>query len=331
MENNNNINQIKNPIIIKGDIFSEYLISNSFQNSFLNQDFAKPDNETFDKFFNNDENSLKSLNSLNEFSKSNLNKSFLPEQQQILDHLPIDNLNNIINGGKEKKLNNENINKDNNKKKKNLFNTFGNKEITPEEKKQKKLIMNRESAKKSRLKKKNYIENLEKQYILLKEEFIKIKEEEKLNNNGNNNNIQLSQNDNEYKNNLGKKNQISKYILEHFNIANSNGNNQKKLMLYLLINQIDIMTPIKIKAFQSKFLKMQILDIDDSIEVIKNKINMNLNIITELYGIETGNNNISYLNIFNNKKSIAIQLYEFYNDVKLCINTFEIICNNVGN
>ena len=118
MENNNNINQIKNPIIIKGDIFSEYLISNSFQNSFLNQDFAKPDNETFDKFFNNDENSLKSLNSLNEFSKSNLNKSFLPEQQQILDHLPIDNLNNIINGGKEKKLNNENINKDNNKKKK---------------------------------------------------------------------------------------------------------------------------------------------------------------------------------------------------------------------
>ena len=153
MENNNNINQIKNPIIIKGDIFSEYLISNSFQNSFLNQDFAKPDNETFDKFFNNDENSLKSLNSLNEFNKSNLNKSFLLEQQQILDHLPIDNLNNIINGGKEKKLNNENINKDNNKKKKNLFNTFGNKEITPEEKKQKKLIMNRESAKKSRLKK----------------------------------------------------------------------------------------------------------------------------------------------------------------------------------
>ena len=192
--------------------------------------------------------------------------------------------------------------------------------------------MNRESAKKSRLKKKNYIENLEKQYILLKEEFIKIKEEEKINNNGNNNNIQLSQNDNEYKNNnLGKKNQISKYILEHFNIANSNGNNQKKLMTYLLINQIDIMTPIKIKAFQSKFLKMQILDIDDSIEVIKNKINMNLNIITELYGIETGNNNISNLNIFNNKKSIAIQLYEFYNDVKSLINKFEIIFNNIDN
>ena len=42
--------------------------------------------------------------------------------------------------------------------------------------------MNRESAKKSRQKKKHYIENLEKQYMLLKEEFIKIREEQKLNN-----------------------------------------------------------------------------------------------------------------------------------------------------
>ena len=199
--------------------------------------------------------------------------------------------------------------------------------------------MNRESAKKSRLKKKNYIENLEKQYILLKEEFIKIREEQKLNNNANNN-IQLSPNDNKkfiVNNNIKeksveKKNNILNFLLDksNTNTNNNNGNNQKKLMIYLLINQIDIMTPIKIKAFQSKFLKMQILDIDDSIEVIKKKIDINLNTIIELYGIETDKNN-SNINIFKNKKSIAFQLYEFYNGIKSLINKFEIIFNNIEN
>ena len=343
MENNNNINQIKNPIV-KGDIFSDYLINNSFQNSLLNQDFAKPDHETFDKYFNNDENSIKSLksiNSLNDFNKSNLNKSLFPEQQ-ISDNLQINSPNNISNGGKDKGFKEEIISKDNNKKK-NLFNTLTNKEITPEERKQKKLIMNRESAKKSRLKKKNYIENLEKQYILLKQEFIKIREEQKLNNNYNNN-IQLPPKDDnqnfiinnnfniEKDKNIENQNNILNFVLDNSdkNTNFNNGNSQKKLLIYLLINQIDIMTPIKIKAFQSKFLKMQILDIDDSIEIIKNKIDINLNTIIELYGIETDENN-SNINIFKNKKSIAFQLYEFYDGIKSLINKFEIIFNNIEN
>ena len=45
--------------------------------------------------------------------------------------------------------------------------------------------MNRESAKKSRLKKKQYIENLEKEFVLLREELIKIKSLRNLNNKNN--------------------------------------------------------------------------------------------------------------------------------------------------
>ena len=89
------------------------------------------------------------------------------------------------------------------------------------------------------------------------------------------------------------------------------------------------MTPIRIKSFQSKFLKMKSLDADDSIEVIKNKIDMNLNIIIELYGIE--DNNILNLDFCNNRKSIAYQLYDYYKEVKSLVNKFETIYNNFKN
>ena len=97
-------------------------------------------------------------------------------------------------------------------------------------------------------------------------------------------------------------------------------------MVYILINQIDLLTPIKIKAFQNKFLKFQILESDDSLEVIKNKINMNLNNIIELYGFHSENSSLT-INISINKKSIAYQLYEYYKDIKLLVNNFENIYN----
>ena len=361
MDSSKNISPARNPIVIKGDIFSEYLNCNTFQNSLLNQEFAKPDNETFDKFFNNDDNnSLKSINSLNEFTKSNMNKLTLIDPQ-IPEQIQLNN-SNIINGGQFKIMNEENINNElnnyknkdkDNLKKKNLFSTFPNNEISAEDLKQKKLLMNRQSAKKSRLKKKNYIENLEKQYILLKEEYIKIIENNKLNKNKTNIN-QILSNENEFliankniklnnindilieneKEKILKKNEkalISNDLLkdEEDNITN-NLNNQKKLLSYLLINQIDIMTPIKIKAFQNKFLKLQLLDVDDSIDVIKNKINMNLTTIIELYGIED-ENNIPNINICNKKKSMAYQLYNFYKDINSLVNKFEIIYKGIGN
>ena len=359
MNNYKNTDQTKSPVVIKGDMFSEYLNCNSFQNTLLNQDFAKPDTETFDKFFNNDDNnSLKSLNSSNEFNKQNINKLALSDFQ-INDQYQLNNLN-FINGGQCKNINEENIkneindykevNKDN-AKKKNLFNTFqrNENEITDEDIKQKKLLMNRQSAKKSRLKKKNYIENLEKQFILLKEEYIRIFENNKIkqsdslianNNNNINNQINKILIENKNKNDTivklnkcnRKKNSNYKLRNEESNVNNNsnNMNDQKRLLSSLLINQIDIMTPIKIKAFQNKFLKMQSLDEDDSIDVIKNKINTNLNIIIELYGIEN-ENNIPNINICNKKKSMAYKLYDFYKDINILVNKFENIYNNIGN
>ena len=322
---NNKNNQIKSPIVIKGDIFSDYLNYNSFQNSLLNKDFAKPDNETFDKFFNNDENSIKSYNSLNDYSRQYVSKPSLSEGQ--MSNLFSLNNSDFIYSPKDKTNNEEKINNDDIKRKC-KFNAIANKEISIEEKKKKKLLMNRESAKKSRQKKKNYIENLEKQYMLLKEEFIKIREEQKLNNLNLNNQTKSNQNQSVIQN---KKNKLISNNIElgRTNDLNNNANNQKRLMIYLLINQIDLITPIRIKSFQNKFLKMKSLEADDSIEVIKNKIDMNLNIIIELYGIEV--NNIPNLDFCNNKKSIAYQLYDYYKEVKSLVNRFEKIYNNFDN
>ena len=329
---NANANQMKNPIVIQGDIFSDYLNCNSFHNSLSNKDFAKPDNQTFNKFFNNDESSIKSLNYLNDLSGQNLSK--LVTHHNLIDNLFPINKFDFLKVSKEININESNSNNKENKNKKNIFSTLA-KEITVEDKKQKKLIMNRESAKKSRLKKKNYIENLEKQYMLLKEEFINIREEQKLNNTiyNINNNLISNVNQNKMGNNKLKLNSNVKKIKKseiletNNNINNINSNNQKRLMLYLLINQIDIMTPIKIKSFQNKYLKILILDANDSIEVIKNKINMNLAIIVELYGMEQNNKNFPKLNFCNKKKSIAYRLYEYYNDIKTLINNFESIYN----
>ena len=322
---NNKNNQIKSPIVIKGDIFSDYLNCNSFQNSLLNKDFAKPDNETFDKFFNNDENSIKSYNSLNDYSRQYVSKPSLSEGQ--MSNLFSLNNSDFIYSPKDKTNNEEKINNDDIKRKC-KFNAIANKEISIEEKKKKKLLMNRESAKKSRQKKKNYIENLEKQYMLLKEEFIKIREEQKLNNLNLNNQAKSNQNQSVIQN---KKNKLINNNIElgRTNDLNNNANNQKRLMIYLLINQIDLITPIRIKSFQNKFLKMKSLEADDSIEVIKNKIDINLNIIMELYGIEV--NNIPNLDFCNNKKSIAYQLYDYYKEVKSLVNRFEKIYNNFDN
>ena len=215
----NNSNQIKNPIVIKGDIFSDYLNCNSFHNSLSKKDFAKPDNESFNKFFNNDENSIKSLNSLNDSCGQILTKQIT--HHNLIENLFPTNRFDFLKSTKEKNKNELSINNKDDIKKKNLFCALV-KEPTVEDKKQKKLIMNRESAKKSRLKRKNYIENLEKQYILLKEEFIKIREEQKLNSSMNNLNNYLLSNDeqNKINQNSNYPKKIKKDVLEKTNNLN---------------------------------------------------------------------------------------------------------------
>ena len=325
VDKNNYMEINNNPIVIKGEIFSDYLNYNSIQNSLINAEH-EDNNETFDVFFNRDENSYKSLNS----------------EKNAAD-IQLSNVFNIKSF--RDKINSE-FNKENKKKKK-VFNTLKNKENLDEEIKKKKLLMNRLSAKKSRLKKKNYIENLEKQYLLLKEEFFKIRENQKknsvnlfsiynqqylnynINNNINNNNNNAN---NIYEKIYNEKNSAPEKNIKLSDSAENNNNlyNQKKLMIYLLIHQIDLMTPIKVKKFQEKFFKMQVLDFDDSLEIIKNKINTNLDMITELYGI--GNeaiNNGANINCNYNKDSLIYQFLDFYKNIKILINKYENIFKNI--
>ena len=56
------------------------------------------------------------------------------------------------------------------------------------------------------------------------------------------------------------------------------------------------MIPVKIKTFQNKFLKFDEIKEDDSISVIKNKINNNLETIIKLYDIDINKIDIGIYN-----------------------------------
>ena len=170
------------------DIFSEYLNFNNFNNDIMNEDFPKQNNEFFDKYLFSDESSIRSLNSMNDYTKSNLlnRSSLFNEPPSQSENCPLAKINEInFENLKKMNLNKKNeikfnlkkeINKEKNKfiLKKEQNNIIFNKENIGKDLKQKKLLMNRESAKKSRLKKKAYIENLEKGYLELKTEYIKM-------------------------------------------------------------------------------------------------------------------------------------------------------------
>ena len=330
---------------INQDIFREFLNFNNFHNEILNEDFPKHSFDSFDKFNSNDEYSMRSLNSLNNITKSNnLNKSQMnelkiPTPKKIMHLMNINNLNfenltkinligkneiNPIKELKDIKPNNQFLSK------KIEFNSLQTSEQVDNEIKQKKLLINRESAKKSRLKRKIYIENLEKQYLILKTEYIKIIEKQKLNQGYINNSILKNEHfidDNKINPNLkiGKENVLydfKKLQEDNIQINNDCLNKQKKIMENILINQIDMMTPINIKLLQHKFLKLNKIDNNDNFQTIKNKINSNIEMIKELY-------DINEIDIDINKKSKGYKLFDFYSNVAKLLNKYEVICTNI--
>ena len=330
---------------INQDIFREFLNFNNFHNEILNEDFPKHSFDSFDKFNSNDEYSMRSLNSVNNITKSNnLNKSQMnelkiPTPKKIMHLMNINNLNfenltkinlngkneiNPIKEIKDIKPNNQFLSK------KIELNSLQTSEQVDNEIKQKKLLINRESAKKSRLKRKIYIENLEKQYLILKTEYIKIIEKQKLNQGYINNSILKNEHfidDNKINPNLkiGKENVLydfKKLQEDNIQINNDCLNKQKKIMENILINQIDMMTPINIKLLQHKFLKLNKIDNNDNFQTIKNKINSNIEMIKELY-------DINEIDIDINKKSKGYKLFDFYSNVAKLLNKYEVICTNI--
>jgi hypothetical protein len=275
---------------------------------------------------------------MNDYTKSNLlnRSSLFNEPPSQSENCPLAKINEInfenlkkmnLNKKKEIKFNlKKEINKEKNKfiLKKEQNNIIFNKETIGKDLKQKKLLMNRESAKKSRLKKKAYIENLEKGYLELKTEYIKMIQNinPELNHN-------LIENEHFIKDNkinpnlkIGKENVLYEFNEskeEKFqNIHNDYIIKQKKIMENLLINQIDMMTPINIKVMQNKFLKLNKLENNDNFQIIKNKINTNLETIKEIYDINENDTNI-------NKQSKGYQLYDFYKNISLLLDKYEKI------
>lgn len=339
---NNKINLVKNPNFLKEDIFLDYLVYNN--NPLTNEEFIEPKLESFDKFFNEEENSLKS-NILSNKSYSQIYSSFQNNNNNL-------EKNKIMNGAEDKIIidnkrnNNLNLiesNEENNEIKK-LFNI--------EDSRAKKLIMNRESAKKSRLKKKKYIQNLEKEYVILKEEIIRAKSNINSNNNdkfmnnlysnkiienimkNKSNSIDLNLNlNNKEKEIFELKNQEKEIITKNLEKDKESVKiyvkKQKSVLEYLLVKQIDIMTPIRIKTFQNKFLKLENFDTGDNINIIKNKIESNLNTIIELYDIDE--NNCKKNKICNKNTSMSYQLYDFYSNLKKYINQYDLIFNKIEN
>jgi hypothetical protein len=258
----------------------------------------------------------------------------------------------IVNGGKDKNCSENNNtfseNKfDNNPFKKQLFNTLQEIDSTFDLK-TRRLIMNRESAKRSRLKKKKYIENLEKEYLLLKEEIVRLKSSQKLDHKYNIINDEIEQNQNildyDMDLNLNINNHKDKEILnlkkEEFKIVsndlekesntiNNYINNQKKILQNLLIKQIALITPESIKEMKNKFLKLEEIKKDDSISVIRNKINRNLEAIIELYDVDvTQNQKEKKTDKINSK---GINIYNFYHDLKSYVEQYEIIYKQLDN
>ena len=88
--------------------------------------------------------------------------------------------------------------------------------------------------------------------------------------------------------------------------------------------------PIKIRIFQNKYLKLSTIEKDDSISVIKNKIKENLQAIKELYDVENfkdEDNDKIQMNAYQydsmKNKSMAYQIYTFYNNLKNYVKEFE--------
>ena len=346
-----------NPIFQKGDIYSEFLNYNNESNLMIDNTSVNSNLEPFDNFANR-KNSLNSSvednNNKKTPLKTNINNipnsdiAFLFNSKNDTNNHILLNKNNNTKDNKKKEEKKEN--KIEKKRSKILFNSFMP-NIVSEAKKQNQKIKNKISARKSRLKKKLYIEELEKQYDLVKNELCEIKQElGKFENNI----IPLNENGkiftknkikNKYINGFNNYLKIEELKHEENEIINgkineSNNINkiysftskQKIFLEQLLVSQIDIMMPITVKIFQNKYLKLLTINKDDSISVIKNKIEENLKSTEEAYNANKnadeyngGTKVQNGQNKFMKNKSMPYQIYNFYRNLRNYINEFEKI------
>lgn len=188
------------------------------------------------------------------------------------------------------------------------------------EKELKKHFLNKMSARKSRQKKKEYIKYLEEELVKLKNNSLNNKINNKFNIN------YINENEIDDKNKKFFNNII--LIEKHRKIINKEGQKkkanlmkeyevlQKILLKEMLIRQINFFIPLKFQIFGEKYIKLLPISEDDSISVIKTKINENLN------KIENYNNNIS-----KGKIKFLKKFYETYQKIKNYVDNFQQLFN----
>ena len=168
------------------------------------------------------------------------------------------------------------------------------------------LVMNRISARKSRLKKKKYIKQLEEESAQLKNNII-------LNNMDNNTNIQNENINPENKLFLNKINLLEKQEKEVKNEGQKKKGDlmkqyeilQKTILKEMLIKQIHFFLPLKYQIYGEKFIKLIHIDNNDSINEIKKKINENYSKIEK------------YLKIVSKPRiNLVIKFFDIYKKIK---------------
>ena len=312
-----------NPTFPKNDIFADYIIYNPDNgNGTLDLSLVKdirdeiPIEPNFDFSYFENENGKKEKK-ISFFKK-------IPEKEIKKQILKVNQTQKM----KEIKLQNCIVNENEIKQKKNIFETHNENE--KEIQKQKKLLMNRLSAKKSRLKKKVYIKYLEDELEKMKNEIEKKRNFEKfylpgVSKQENGKTLETLSNDVQRYDILIKKEHLFYEKAKNDNESiDDYVNLQKKLLHDILIKIIDVSMPIKCKIFQHKFLKLQKFENEDSINIIINKINCNIDMLKELYDFD------KQLIIKKNKsESIAQQLFIYYNNLKDYVISFKTIYDHI--
>lgn len=195
---------------------------------------------------------------------------------------------------------------------------INNNEINVKKGLEDKLLMNRISARKSRLKKKQYIKCLEEETARLKNEILLKKNIEivpdKINSD-------LSKEDKEKNDKF-----FNKFILfekqekeiklkgqkKQAGIMKQYENLQKSLLREMLVKQIHCFIPLRLRIFGDKFIKLIEINEDDEISVIINKINENIEKIK------------NYLEVVPKKRiQSVIKLHEIYKKIKIFVDNYQ--------
>ena len=271
-----------NPTFPKNDIFADYIIYNPDNgNGTLDLSLVKDIRDEIQIEPNFDFSYFENENGKKEKKISVFKK--IPEKEIQKQILKVNQTQKM----KEIKLQNCIVNENEIKQKKNIFETHNENE--KEIQKQKKLLMNRLSAKKSRLKKKVYIKYLEDELEKMKNEIEKKRNFEKfylpgVSKQENGKTLETLSNDIQRYDILIKKEHLFYEKAKNDNESiDDYVNLQKKLLHDILIKIIDVSMPIICKIFQHKFLKLQKFENEDSINIIINKINCNIDMLKELY------------------------------------------------